>query len=162
MVYGETFLRNFKFYAKTLTKLHDLTVRYLQKEGGPGTSTAPADLPKPVPYRQFSGSFDSRIRMRIRLRQWPSSCQQNIIFPPKLFCFFLFEWFTSFFKGIRSKRSHKIAESKVFLSFFLVVDGRIRIRTLTNKFRIRRRPKNIRILRITIQMPIRHTAYRYR
>jgi hypothetical protein len=26
MVYGETFLRNFKFYAKTLTKLHDLTV----------------------------------------------------------------------------------------------------------------------------------------
>jgi hypothetical protein len=25
-VYGETFLRNFKFYAKTLTKLHDLTV----------------------------------------------------------------------------------------------------------------------------------------
>ncbi len=26
MVYGETFLRNFKFYAKTLTKVHDLTV----------------------------------------------------------------------------------------------------------------------------------------
>jgi hypothetical protein len=26
MVYGGTFLRNFKFYAKTLTKLHDLTV----------------------------------------------------------------------------------------------------------------------------------------
>ncbi len=26
MVYGETFLINFKFYAKTLTKLHDLTV----------------------------------------------------------------------------------------------------------------------------------------
>ncbi len=26
MVYGETFLRYFKFYAKTLTKLHDLTV----------------------------------------------------------------------------------------------------------------------------------------
>ncbi len=26
MVYEETFLRNFKFYAKTLTKLHDLTV----------------------------------------------------------------------------------------------------------------------------------------
>jgi hypothetical protein len=26
MVYGETFLRNFKFYAKTLKKLHDLTV----------------------------------------------------------------------------------------------------------------------------------------
>jgi hypothetical protein len=26
MVYGETFLRNFKFYAKILTKLHDLTV----------------------------------------------------------------------------------------------------------------------------------------
>jgi hypothetical protein len=26
MVYGETFLRNFKFYAKTLTKLHDLMV----------------------------------------------------------------------------------------------------------------------------------------
>ena len=26
MVYGETFLRNFKFFAKTLTKLHDLTV----------------------------------------------------------------------------------------------------------------------------------------
>jgi hypothetical protein len=25
MVYGETFLKNFKFYAKTLTKLHDLT-----------------------------------------------------------------------------------------------------------------------------------------
>jgi hypothetical protein len=31
MIYGETFLRNFKFYAKTLTKLHDLTV--------PGTGT---------------------------------------------------------------------------------------------------------------------------
>jgi hypothetical protein len=29
MVYGETFLRNFKFYAKTLTKLHDLTVSTL-------------------------------------------------------------------------------------------------------------------------------------
>jgi len=26
MVYGETFLRNFKFYAKTLTKLHDVAV----------------------------------------------------------------------------------------------------------------------------------------
>jgi hypothetical protein len=26
MVYGETFLINIKFYAKTLTKLHDLTV----------------------------------------------------------------------------------------------------------------------------------------
>jgi hypothetical protein len=26
MVYEETFLRNFRFYAKTLTKLHDLTV----------------------------------------------------------------------------------------------------------------------------------------
>jgi hypothetical protein len=25
MVYEETFLRNFRFYAKTLTKLHDLT-----------------------------------------------------------------------------------------------------------------------------------------
>jgi hypothetical protein len=30
MVYGETFLRNFKFYAKTLTKLHDLTVLVLE------------------------------------------------------------------------------------------------------------------------------------
>jgi hypothetical protein len=29
MIYGETFLRNFKFYAKTLTKLHDLTVASL-------------------------------------------------------------------------------------------------------------------------------------
>jgi hypothetical protein len=27
-VYGETFLRNIKFYAKTLTKLHDLTVPF--------------------------------------------------------------------------------------------------------------------------------------
>jgi hypothetical protein len=27
MVYGETFKRKFKFYAKTLTKLHDLTAR---------------------------------------------------------------------------------------------------------------------------------------
>jgi hypothetical protein len=26
MVYEETFLRNFRFYAKTLTKLHDLMV----------------------------------------------------------------------------------------------------------------------------------------
>ncbi len=26
MVYGEIFLRNFKFYVKTLTKLHDVTV----------------------------------------------------------------------------------------------------------------------------------------
>ncbi len=26
IVYGETFLRNFKIYAKTLTNLHDLTV----------------------------------------------------------------------------------------------------------------------------------------
>jgi hypothetical protein len=26
IVYGETFLKNFKFYAKILTKLHDLTV----------------------------------------------------------------------------------------------------------------------------------------
>jgi hypothetical protein len=26
MVYEETFLRNFRFYAKTLTKLHNLTV----------------------------------------------------------------------------------------------------------------------------------------
>jgi hypothetical protein len=26
VVYGENFLRNFKFYEKTLTKLHDLTV----------------------------------------------------------------------------------------------------------------------------------------
>ncbi len=29
MVFGETFLRNFKFYAKTPTKLHDLTVLVL-------------------------------------------------------------------------------------------------------------------------------------
>ncbi len=30
MVYEETFLRNFRFYAKTLTKLHDLTVLIFQ------------------------------------------------------------------------------------------------------------------------------------
>jgi hypothetical protein len=36
MVYGETFLRNFKFYAKTLTTLHDLTVYLLHREGGEG------------------------------------------------------------------------------------------------------------------------------
>ncbi len=36
MVYGETFLRNFKFYAKTLTKLHDLTVVGNEKGGGSG------------------------------------------------------------------------------------------------------------------------------
>jgi hypothetical protein len=37
MVYGETFLRNVKFYAKTLTKLHDLTV-LREIAGQPGTN----------------------------------------------------------------------------------------------------------------------------
>jgi hypothetical protein len=50
MVYGETFLRNFKFYAKTLTKLHDLTVPVLRIR----------DV--------YTGSqyFPSRIRIRIK------------------------------------------------------------------------------------------------
>jgi hypothetical protein len=37
MVYGETFLRNYKFYAKTLTKLHDLTVAESFRERHKGT-----------------------------------------------------------------------------------------------------------------------------
>jgi hypothetical protein len=39
MVSGETFLRNFKFYAKTLTKLHDLTVVTSEKIGGFGVTS---------------------------------------------------------------------------------------------------------------------------
>ena len=37
IVYGETFLRNFKFYAKTLTKLHDLTVFSSVADPDPGS-----------------------------------------------------------------------------------------------------------------------------
>jgi hypothetical protein len=37
----------------------------------------------------------------------------------KFFCFILFEGtLTSFFKGKKSKRSHKTVEIKVFLTFF--------------------------------------------
>jgi hypothetical protein len=35
MIYGETFLSNFKFYAKTLTKLHDLMVPSNQPSSHP-------------------------------------------------------------------------------------------------------------------------------
>ena len=46
----------------------------------------------------------------------------------KFFCLLLFEGiFTSVFTDKKSKRSHKIVEIKVL--HFLLVDGRIRIRT---------------------------------
>jgi hypothetical protein len=65
--------------------------------------------------------------------------------------------FTSFFKDKKSQRSHKTAEGiKVFLNFFLFVDGRILI--LTNKLRIRIQvAKTIRILRIWIRGTLRGT-----
>jgi hypothetical protein len=44
---------------------------------------------------------------------------QKIIFLTKFFCILLFEGtFTSFFKGKKSKRSHKRVEIKVFLTIF--------------------------------------------
>ncbi len=44
---------------------------------------------------------------------------QKLIFYKKFFCILLFEGtFTSFFKGKKSKRSHKIVEIKVFLTIF--------------------------------------------
>ena len=49
IVYGETFLRNFKFYAKTLTKLHDLTV------------------PVSPYYQSWPGSVMDVNRLRIRI-----------------------------------------------------------------------------------------------
>jgi hypothetical protein len=46
----------------------------------------------------------------------------------KFFCILLFEGtLTSFFKGKKSKRSHKTVEIKVFLTIF-AYDRRIRIR----------------------------------
>jgi hypothetical protein len=50
----------------------------------------------------------------------------------KFFCLLLFEaTFTSVFKDKKSKISSKIIETEVFLTF-LLVDGRIQIRILTN------------------------------
>jgi hypothetical protein len=56
-------------------------------------------------------------------RQWPSRCQQKIVF------FFLV-------KDKKSLRSHKIVEIKVFLNF-LLVDGRIWNRTCKLRIRMR-------------------------
>jgi hypothetical protein len=48
-------------------------------------------------------------------RHWPSRNQQKT---NKFFCWLLFEGiFTSFFKGKKSKRSHKTVGIKVFLTF---------------------------------------------
>jgi hypothetical protein len=44
---------------------------------------------------------------------------KKLIFSHKFFCLLLFEaTFTSFFKGKKSKRSHKTVEIKVFLTTF--------------------------------------------
>ncbi len=49
---------------------------------------------------------------------WPSRCQKKLI-KKKFFCILIFEGtFTSFFKGKKSKKSHKTVEIKVFLTFF--------------------------------------------
>jgi hypothetical protein len=57
MVYEKTFLRNFRFYAKTLTKLHDLTVSFqvssLYSYVGIRTETLSicnTQLPRPQPF----------------------------------------------------------------------------------------------------------------
>ncbi len=48
IVYGETFQRNFNFYAKTLTKLHDLTV--IHYGSGSGSTRQKVTVPTvPVP-----------------------------------------------------------------------------------------------------------------
>ncbi len=79
-------------------------------------------------------------------RQWLTRCQQKIIFHIFLFI----TWYTSIsLQRKKSKTSHNIEETKVFLTF-LCVYKRIRIRE--NNYRSGfGRTKNIRILRIRIQ-----------
>ncbi len=65
----------------------------------------------PLTNGSGSGSF--------YFHHWPSRCQQKKNFFKKLFCIVLFEGtFTSFFKGNKSKRSHKTVEIKVFHTIF--------------------------------------------
>ncbi len=82
----------------------------------------------------------------------PSRCQQETNLK-KFFCIILFEGtFTSFFKGKKSKRSHKPVEIKVFLPyhFWLMIEGS-------------RRPKNtwIRWIRIRIRNKVRYLRERF-
>ncbi len=59
---------------------------------------------------------------------WPSRFQQKTNFLTQFFCLLFFEGtFTSFFKDKKSKKSHKIINSRFFL-LFLHDDRRIRIR----------------------------------
>jgi hypothetical protein len=62
------------------------------------TDKEPATIIGPVPYNQCSGSvifwYNSGCGSRSGsccFRQWPSRCQQNIIFSPNFFCLFVFE-----------------------------------------------------------------------
>ncbi len=88
----------------------------------------------------FSVLWIRDILVRIRLRrsipltsgscvfcQWLTRCPQKKFYFNG-FCFLLFEGtFTSVFIDIETKRSHKIVETKVFLTFLLVDGIRIRI-----------------------------------
>jgi hypothetical protein len=73
----------------------------------------------PITYRSRSGACF--------FRHWLTRCQKKF-FSKVFFAYY----FTSVFKDKKSKRSHDIAEIKVFLNF-LLVDGRIRIRTKNNE-----------------------------
>jgi hypothetical protein len=88
MVYGEAFLRNFKFYAKTLTKLHDLTV-HLHKY---------LDLLHPVLWIHDILGW---IRIWIRGSMPLTNGSGLLLFEDK-----------------KSKRSHKAVGIKAFLTFF--------------------------------------------
>ncbi len=76
--------------------------------------------------------FGARIRGSVFLnngsgsgcfRNWPSRCQQNLVFS-KFFCLLLFDGtFTLFFKCKKSLRSHKTVESRFFLLFLHEIEG---------------------------------------
>jgi hypothetical protein len=80
--------------------------------------------------------------------QWLTRCQQKISFFFKVFCLLLFE--VNLHNFHKSKRSHKIEEIKVFLTFFCLLmerSGSGSRPVQNNDESGSGRPKNIRILR---------------
>ncbi len=94
---------------------------------------------------------------------WPSRCQQKNTLKKKFFCILLFEGtFTSFFKGKKSKRSHKTVDPGFSYYFCLMIErsgagaGSGSIPLTNGSGSWSRRPKNT-----WIRIRIRNTALWY-
>jgi hypothetical protein len=93
-----SYSRNKVMFTEPVLRIHDILVWIRIR------------IRESMPHTNGSGSFC--------FHHLPSRCQQKTNLK-KFFCILLFEGtFASFFKGKKSKRSHKTVEIKVFLTIF--------------------------------------------